>query len=224
MKRVLPVAFAISLLGCPPPPNGPEAPSPTPIEPALPAPAPPPPSPVADRSKAYLDVVQDDKPQSATDGATVTIKRAPFALRFPLRPYTDAKPYAVRVVASASGKPNLRVGAGIGADDPVNPCSMGTGLAASEKAGYMGGLTLDEMGHHYLFHAAANDTRVRVLDTLEDGRLEVAFDVKGVANGDDIMPFEQSQLTTLYLGVLMDENLDQRIDPGELFQITLKLE
>jgi hypothetical protein len=215
---------AASALACAPAAPSSDVPEPDAIEPAQPAPLPAPPAPAPDRSGAFLDVVQDDKAQPVMGEASVALRRAPFSLRFPLRSYTDAEPHSVRVVASAEHPAGVSAGAGIGENDPVTPFSPGTGMAASEQGGYRGALVLDDMGHHYLFYVSATDSRVRVVDKLEDGRMLVAFDIEGIAAGEAVTPMKDAKLTKLYLTALMDADLDQRVDEGELFRVTISFD
>ena len=174
----------------------------------------------------YLLLEQEGRRWAANDGQAIEIARRPFALVFALGPYTNGRRYAARVAVSEQAFDDaIDVGNDIGPEGQVSTCFLpGTGLAAGPQ-GYQG-VYLTRVAHHYLVHEpqARGPGRVRWIRDLPDDRAEVAFDIAGVQSGDALVPFDEVGLSVLHFAVVFDDDLNQRIDPGELFRfrVTLK--
>ena len=78
-------------------------------------------------------------------------------------------------------------------------------------------------GHHYLTYESEEDKRANLISKNND-LLELEWNISGVFYENKDMQFSELQLSTVYFVVLIDGNLNGKIDPNELkiIQLTFK--
>ncbi len=219
----------MGLLGCPEahlpkaePPTVPVQIDPTPTTTANPEPLP-----VAERptkrGRLFVELEQRGRTTTVRDRGHYELSRAPFSLVFPLDAYRNKSRHVAQVAIDTSAKVIDASVIGKNKDDDSHPFSMGKGLAA-HRDGYHS-IVLGSDAHHYLLFDPEDKSsqRVEILSTLPDGRYEASFHVAKVLRGQDDVPIEQLSIAKLFFAVLLDDNLNGRLDEGELFRFEVAL-
>lgn len=175
-----------------------------------------------------LKVVQDGRATSVRDGGSIRIAPAPFALEFPLSHYDARRElfHAARIVGSRDPHV-LEVAVGLRVDaqaEGLDFFGAGRGMAPDESGRYEL-FRLGEDANHYVVVDPAEPglQRARLVRSLGADRSEVSFAVDRLSFDGSTWTLGSSGLRRLYVVVLLDEDLDDMIDPGELFRLTLEL-
>lgn len=155
---------------------------------------------------------------------SIMIDRKPFSIRFFNKRYNrDNKDfYAARIAAFIDDTEfsKIQVGKEI---ETLSPFLSGTGLAGYEDKQYEFLYFLD-YAHQYTFYHNEDDKRLTLIEAF-NGYLKLAFDIKGFYFSDvENYPIVSSQIPEIYFVLLIDRNLNNVIDEGELnkFKIIFK--
>ena len=175
------------------------------------------------RGRLFVELEQRGRTTTVSDRGHYQLSRAPFSLVFPLDAYRSKSRHVAQVAIDISPKVVDTAVIGKTKDDESHPFSMGKGLAA-HRDGYHS-IVLNADAHHYLLFDPddKNSQRVDILSTLPDGRYEAAFRIAKVLRGQDDVAIEQVSIAKLFFAVLLDDNLNGRLDEGELFRFEVAL-
>lgn len=154
---------------------------------------------------------------------SIQLEKNPFAIRYFAKQYNSKKEkfYAAQfaVLEKASDTAFAKIGSAI---QDIPYFQPGTGLAADENGMYSE-IFIANDGHHYLTYESEEDKRAKFISKNND-LLELEWDISGVFYENKDLQFSQLQLSTVYFVVLIDGNLNGKIDKEELkiIQITFK--
>ncbi|MUK94635.1 tetratricopeptide repeat protein [Aliivibrio fischeri] len=163
--------------------------------------------------------IQDDKLLLLSDKIALTsIKRSDFSIVY----------YQEKVFTSAmqiSLTDDINIFNMIKVGEPVENTSvysLGSGIAAG-IGGYKTAFISSD-GHHYVYYDETIYSRAKLVRELNDGALELEFNINKFYLGGGEYPINRLPLEQLYLSIFHDENKNQIIDDGELKKLTLILQ
>ena len=154
---------------------------------------------------------------------SIQLAKKPFAIRYFAKQYNSKKEkfYAAQfaVLEKASDTAFAKIGSNI---QDIPYFQPGTGLAVDENGMYTE-IFIANDGHHYLTYESEEDKRANLISKNND-LLELEWNISGVFYENKDMQFSELQLSTVYFVVLIDGNLNGKIDPNELkiIQLTFK--
>lgn len=154
------------------------------------------------------------------DFDSLKIAKKPFSIRYFERKYKAKKGKFYAAQIAVLNKPGdlalLHTGQAFGNIPYFAP---GTGMAAG-KNGYGGTVFISNSGHHYLTYTGKKDRRVDLIRS-EKNLFELDWKIATAFYEENEIPLSELKLSCLYFVVLMDRNLNEIIDEGELKIIKL---
>ncbi|MDD9194232.1 hypothetical protein PVK62_00075 [Aliivibrio sp. S3MY1] len=161
-------------------------------------------------------LIQDEKLLLLSDRKPLTyINRSSFSVV-----YYQEKEFAPAMQISLTDDINIFNMIKVG--EPVTNTvvySPGSGIA-SGSGGYKTAY-ISNYGHHYLYYDETENSRAKLVRNLNDGMLELEFNVNAFYLDGGEYPINRLPLDQLYLSVFHDENKNQIIDEGELKKLTI---
>lgn len=161
-------------------------------------------------------IVIDQKTQD------ITLKPARFSIEFLNKPYDDKKNlfYAAKAVLTDNSQ-FVNEYESMSFDD-IEFFSPGTGFAASFDQNKVFP-NLSEEGHQYLYYASNSDHRINKIGKQNEWDI-YQWNLDGVTIDEDEIPWSQYRIGELYIYFVVDQNLNNTIDPNEhhLIRITFK--
>ena len=154
---------------------------------------------------------------------SIQLARKPFTIRYYAKQYNSKKEkfYAAQfaVLENANDTSFAKIG---NKTEDIPYFQPGTGFAVDENGMYSE-IFIANDGHHYLTYESEEDKRAKLISKNND-LLELEWDISGVFYENKDLQFSELQLSTVYFVVLIDGNLNGKIDKEELkiIQITFK--
>lgn len=170
--------------------------------------------------KNAVEFIQDGKAFQVKN-ESINLKNAPFSIQFLLNEYDPDhnKLYACQIAALESMEDLDQINLGMKTNETV--CFQhGSGMAASRN-GYAE-LIITNDGHHYLSYKEGEVNRVNKVDKINDLFL-VEFKVPVLFINGETIQFEEYKNGELYLAILIDANLNQIIEEGELTKVVVRM-
>ncbi len=150
-----------------------------------------------------------------TDTTTIVLKKEAFAIRYFNKKYDyeSKKLYAaqIAVLTEKSNADKLKAETKI---DNIEVFATGSGLAASVSNRY-DTIYIVDYGHHYLDYTSEVDHRVDSIAAYNDWLL-LEWKIIGTDDLKQVLPIDKINYSALYFCVLIDRNLNGKIDPSEL--------
>jgi len=150
------------------------------------------------------------------------IKRDKFAIRFYNKRYdSDGKKFHSAKISAFLDKTdldNIKIGM---AESELPYFSPGTGMASSQSGKYEN-LIFKKNAHHYLIYENSESKRLNLVDDLGE-YLKLEFEVSNLFINGEIEKMSETELKEFYLVILIDKNLNEVIDKGELNKLLLKI-
>ncbi len=174
-------------------------------------------------SESMTDIflVQNNQSRIIRSNSEIEIKQAPFSLQFYTKRYAPKRHefYSAKIAALFTKDELNHLKEGMTIED-IPVFGPATSLAAG-RYGY-DALVISDYGHHICFYENEEHRRARLLKQ-EGDELKLAFDVFALfINGRNIA-IEEAPISTLYLAILIDRNLNGLIDSGELTKVTINV-
>lgn len=153
---------------------------------------------------------------------TIEIEKHPFALRFYNKRYNpEAKEFYAAQVAAFRDKSDLdQVNVGMLKSD-VASFRPGTGMAPGENGKYES-LIFDNAAHHYLVYENTDSKRLDLLDKSGEF-LKLEFKINGFFMNKKEIKMTDTEIEEFYLAILIDRNLNDTIEEGELTKLTIRI-
>lgn len=175
------------------------------------------------KSYEAVYLFQDGKEQRVYSNSVVTVNRDKFSIRFFNQKYdAQGREYHAAKIAAFLDPEELNK-IEVGMDTRDLPCfEPGSGIAAYFDRQYEC-LFFNHAGHHYVYY---EDAEHRRLDLIQEGEVyhKLEFQVDELwFNRTKESSMKETDLSEFYLAILIDRNLDEIIDPGELTKLTIKL-
>lgn len=109
----------------------------------------------------------------------------------------------------------------VGMETEETPCfGGGKGLAGYQNRQYPE-LLFEKKAYHYLYYENEQDKRVKLLDSIND-LLKLEFNISKLDYNNNIVKVSESKLPYFYVAVLIDKNLNDIIDEGELYKFIIE--
>ena len=106
--------------------------------------------------------------------------------------------------------------------DKIPALSAGTSMAGPKDAQYEC-IFFDDQAHHYIFYNNEEEKRANLISKMENGKVELSFDVENYCMQDLEVNIENSNFEKLYFVFLIDENLNQKVEEGEFVKLIVNL-
>jgi len=148
---------------------------------------------------------------------TLSIEKEKFQLQFPLQKYNPDLElfYAVKIALSISPLEEASLGFDSRSSLTLGPAS---GLAT---AGIYQTFYITEGNHYIMFYPEKLERCTKIKD-LNESTILGSIDIKQISYKDELFSIEELPLDQLYVTIFNDENLDQFIDDGELYEVRLE--
>ncbi|MGG5506308.1 MULTISPECIES: hypothetical protein [unclassified Myroides] len=161
-------------------------------------------------------IVIDQKTQN------ITLKPTRFSIEFLNKPYQDKKDLFYAAKAMLTDNSQFVNDYELMAFDDIPFFSPGTGFAASFDQNNVFPF-LSEEGHQYLYYASNSDHRINKIGKKNEWDI-YQWNLDGVTIDGNEIPWSQYRIGELYLYFVVDQNLNNTIDPNEhhLIRITFK--
>jgi len=176
------------------------------------------------KSTEKIKFLQGDKVYEISAGAidSITIDRKPFSIRYFSKRYDgdNNKFYSAKIAVldRAPDPDSLKIGTSANDIPFFEP---GTGMAPGANEMY-DTMFVNNEGHHYLTYES--DTAKRVYLVLEEkGDLELEWKISAVNYQGTSAPLSELKLDHVYFVIFIDRNLNQKVDPGELTIVKVKM-
>ncbi len=147
------------------------------------------------------------------------IEKKPFSIRFYNKKYDSEKNefYAVQVGAFLEEDVLKKMDINMLQDEV--PCfEAGTGMACTQ-VGYES-LIFNNQGNHYLTYESDDETRLTRIES-EGDWFKLAFEINKMTIKNTDIDIENINIKQFYLAILIDKNLDDKIDKGELTKLKI---
>jgi hypothetical protein len=170
----------------------------------------------------YIAIYQDDTETEARNEEEIQIRRAKFAIRFSSKRYNSSKEqfYAAEIAAFLDKSELTKINEGMSTEDI--PCfEPGSGMATASN-GFYESIIFNNAGHHYLYFETKKDRRVNLISE-NNGMLRLEFPITNLFLNEKDIKLEKTNLPEFYLAILIDRNLNNVIDKGELTKLTIKI-
>ena len=153
---------------------------------------------------------------------SIAINKDEFSLRFYNKKYNSEteKYYATQIGAFLDPNDLEKIKVGMKTQDL--PCfELGSGMAPDISGKYES-LIFNNSGHHYLSYENSNSKRLNLLKTEKEYR-KLEFEINRLYLNNKDVSMKETELSTFYLAILIDENLNGIIDKGELTKLTVDI-
>lgn len=149
---------------------------------------------------------------TGSDRTKAGLMKAPFAIRFNGKEYTDKHRYAVQVAVLDNEKDAklLAVGKSISSIPFFEP---GTGMTPNESGLYET-IYVSNSGHHYIVYDEKEDKRAKLISRTDDS-LVLSWPIDKVFYNEEEVSIRDLKLNTLWFAFLFDANLNGMVDEGE---------
>ena len=161
---------------------------------------------------------------------TIELDKNSFSIRFYNHAYHSTKYNATQIAVFLTNREFEKIHTGLAIKNI--PCfAPGTGYAmygdGSDKD-LLFETDLDRPGHHYLYYKNATNRRLNLIDEWED-LLKLEFEVNEfcIRNPDNSItttPISSTNITEFFMAILIDRNLNDTIDFGELHTLTINFQ
>lgn len=153
---------------------------------------------------------------------SIELEKEAFSIRFLSKPYNSEKKeyYAAGLVAITDEAELHKISTGMQENETAY-FELGSGLAAHKSTGYEGELFIDAIGQHYLYYENESSKRVNLLKKMDE-LLLLEFDVERFNRNEKTTVISESTLNELHLIIYIDRNLNEVIDKGELYKMTVR--
>lgn len=153
---------------------------------------------------------------------TIELSKEAFSLRFNNKKYNseNKKFYTAQIAAFIDKSEFDKLKTGV--SKSVFPCfAPGTGMAPDKSNKYES-LIFNNAAHHYTFYESPESTR---LNLLKDGGevLRLEFEINALYYNKESFKMTETDLKEFYIAILIDKNLNENIDEGELNKLTIKI-
>lgn len=167
-------------------------------------------------------LIQNGVQKRLQTGVDLSIEKAPFKIQFYNHKYdeTAKRYYAAKIAALPTVEDLNGIKAGMLIENIPN-LGPGSGLASTRYDGYEA-LFINDYGHHYLFYEDSTSHQVDML-TSYGNELLLSFNIPKLYMNDQFYDFSDSPVEKLYLAIVIDRNLDGRLDANELTKVTINL-
>ena len=157
----------------------------------------------------------------SAESDTIELERKPFSIRYFGKRYNpDQRQFyaaSIAVLENTKDIGHLTVGMSTSKTTYLEP---GSGMAAASN-GYGDTLLVTATGHYYLFYESESEKRVNLISK-KANILELEWNISGFNfNQTKNLSFNEMKNSTLYFVILLDRNLDEIIDEGELKVVTV---
>lgn len=158
----------------------------------------------------------------ANPSDVVEIDKKEFSLIFYNKKYDSEnnKFYSAQIAAFIDKSEFDKVKAGIATAD-LRCFEPGSGMAPDISGKYES-LIFNNSGHHYTFYENPESKRVNLLDDSK-GLLKLEFEINALYYDNMEVKMTDTNLTEFYIAFLIDRNLNETIDKGELRKLTVKI-
>jgi hypothetical protein len=153
---------------------------------------------------------------------TIEIARKEFSLRFYNKKYDSEnnKFYSAQIAAFTDKSEFDKIKSGLSKSDL--PCfEPGSGMAP-DRSGKYETLIFNNRGHHYAPYENSESKRVTLLRE-SDGLFELEFEINALYYNNKEVKMTDTELTEFYIAFLIDKNLNEIIDKGELNKLIIKI-
>ncbi|MGB0931942.1 MAG: hypothetical protein ACPGVB_14255 [Chitinophagales bacterium] len=156
-----------------------------------------------------------------SESQSIEITDDKFSIRFYNKKYAPERKefYAAQIAALTDKQAFEQIHIGQQIED-ISYFGGGTGMAAA-KGGYES-LIINNEAHHYLFYENETSNRLKLIGQKNDNwRFE--FVINSFSINREKLPLQNEKIAELYLVILIDRNLNNMIEEGELTKLTLEL-
>ncbi|WGD33807.1 hypothetical protein [Olleya sp. YS] len=154
--------------------------------------------------------------------SSIAINKDQFSLRFYNKKYNSVteKYYATQIGAFIDPNDLEKIKVGMKTQDL--PCfELGSGMAPDTSGKYES-LIFNNSGHHYLNYENSDSKRLNLLKTEKEYR-KLEFEINRLYLNNKDVSMRETELSTFYLAILIDENLNGIIEKGELTKLTVDI-
>jgi hypothetical protein len=167
-----------------------------------------------------ISIIQGDSTYKLSPQShSILLERKPFIIRTKLKKYKEKKQQynAIQMAVRNTNAGMCQAGQII---SDVLYFAPGTGMATDSENKYPF-LFINNEAHHYFTYQNKPNKRVNPAE-IENGYVLAEIPVSGFHYNDSDIQIEGSNLTELFIDILINRNLNQLIDQGELTQIHLR--
>ena len=170
-----------------------------------------------------ISVVQNGKEfKLLGEDCEILIDRDVFSIRFRNKRYDseNKKFYSARVAAFVNRLELQEVKSGMSKSE-IKCFSPGTGISPSRSGKYES-LFIGKGGHHYLVYENSESKRLKKIDEKDD-LLTLEFEINRLFQNGEDEKMSDTELNEFYLAILIDRNLNNVVDEGELKRVTVRI-
>ena len=167
----------------------------------------------------FYSLIQGGQIKNLKKGSqSLSLSKEEFRLQFPLKKYNPDLElfYAVKIALSTSSLEEATLGFDSRSSLTLGPAS---GLATS---GLYETFFITEGNHYIMFYPEKLERCEKIRD-LNESSILGSINIKEINYKGEVYSMEDIPLEQLYITIFNDEDLDQFIDDGELYEIMLKL-
>jgi hypothetical protein len=171
----------------------------------------------------YITIYQDDtEVEVGSEEQEIQIRRAKFAIRFSSKRYNSSKEqfYAAQIAAFLDKSELSKINEGMSTED-ISCFEPGSGMATGSN-GFYESIIFNNAGHHYLYFENKKERRVNLISE-NNGILRLEFPITKLYINEKDVTLEQADVSEFYLAILIDRNLNNVIDKGEVTKLTIKI-
>lgn len=151
--------------------------------------------------------------ESNTD--SVYLERKAFSLRYFCKQYDEKNKKFYSAQIAILDNPNDTISLQIGQNTKdISYFEPGTGMAPGENGRY-DTIYISNSGHHYLTYESEAEKRVDKISSIKD-ILQLEWKISAANYQENDMQFENLDLPFLYFIIYIDNNLNEKIDEGEM--------
>lgn len=153
---------------------------------------------------------------------TIEVNKDKFSLRFYNKKYNSEteKYYATQIGAFLDLNELEKIKIGMKTQDL--PCfELGSGMAPDISGKYES-LIFNNSGHHYLIYENSNSKRLNLINDGKEYR-KLEFEINRLYLNNIDISMKETELSSFYLAILIDENLNGIIDKNELTKLIIEI-
>ena len=166
-------------------------------------------------------IIQNSKEVLVKDKMSIQLEKDEFSFDFFNKRYnpSEKKSYTAKVAFSLNQDEfeNYKIGYLL---SNIPYFETGSGMAPN-KSGFYESIFINEDAHNYLFYKNEQECRLILIEETANNLLKLRFEVKKFYLNGKETEIRKSNLNNLYVAILIDRNLNGKIDKNELKRLSI---